>query len=115
MKKLVFLVAMISAFAANAACYGTGTYQTCTDNSGNSYSVNRIGDSTYMQGRNADTGSTWSQQTQRIGGSSFTTGRDADGNAWNSTTIQSPGGSTTYGTDSNGRSFTRTCNQFGCF
>lgn len=115
MKKFVLVVALTSAFAANAACYGTGTYQTCTDGSGNSYSVNRIGSNTYMEGQNPGTGSRWSQETQRIGNQSFTTGRDADGNTWNSTTYRTPGGSTTYGTDSNGRSFSRTCNQFGCF
>lgn len=115
MKIITCAVLLIASLSAQATCVGSGAISYCTDSSGNSYTVNRIGESTYMQGRNADTGSTWSQQTQRIGGSSFTTGRDADGNTWNSTTIKTPGGSSTSGTDSNGRSFTRTCNQFGCF
>lgn len=118
MKPSHILSIAVLALASNtvmASCYGTGTYQTCTDDSGNTYSVNRLGNNTYMEGRNPQTGSTWSQETYRSGNTSNTYGRDANGNSWSSSTYKNGNSTTTYGTDSNGRSFTRTCNQFGCF
>ena len=113
--KLLLLLLAAASFSAHANCVGSGSFQTCTDSSGNSYTVNRLGNSTYVQGNNSSTGSSWSQETHRTGNSSYTTGRDADGNSWNANTIRTPGGSYTTGRDSNGNSFSRTCNQFGCF
>lgn len=116
MKTIIAAAALLACFSASAACTGTGSYRFCTDDSGNSYNVNRIGNNTYVQGNNAQTGSNWSQETHRSGNYSNTTGRDSDGNSWNSTTYRSPSGTSfTTGTDSNGNSFSRTCNQFGCF
>lgn len=117
MKKfLVTAILMSASLSASANCFGSGNFYTCTDDSGNSYTVNKMGSSTYVQGNNAATGSSWSQETHRNGGTSQTYGRDADGNSWNSTTYKTPGGgSTTYGTDSNGNPFSRTCNRFGCY
>ena len=116
MKAVAIAALFLAAASAHATCTGSSSIYSCTDSSGNTYNVNRIGQSTYVQGHNSQTGSSWSQQTQRIGNSSFTTGRDADGNSWSANTIRTPGGgSMTYGSDRNGRSFTRTCNQFGCF
>ena len=88
---------------ATAACYGSSSYYTCNDSSGNSYSVQKYGNSTFMQGRNSRTGSSWSQNTQRYGGNSYTTGRSSNGNSWSSTTT--PYGS--YGRDSRGNSWSR--------
>jgi hypothetical protein len=35
---------------SSAACLGSGSFQTCYDNSGNSYSVQRFGNQTNMNG-----------------------------------------------------------------
>lgn len=115
MKSVIVTIALLACAAANAQCYGSGSFQRCTDSSGNTYNVNRAGGSTYMSGSNADTGSTWSQQTHRSGSSSSTYGRDSEGNSWSSNTYRTPSGSTTTTRDSSGNTTTRTCNQFGCF
>lgn len=120
-----------------AACVGTGSYRTCSDNQGNSYSVQRYGSTTYLQGHNSNTGSSWNQSSQRIGNGTYHSGRDAQGNAWSGTSQQignttfnsgydSDGnsysgttqriGNSTYssGYDSDGNYSSRTCSQFGC-
>jgi len=123
---------------AYAGCVGTSTYKTCTDSTGNTYTTQRIGNSSYTSGYNAQTGSSWNQSSQRIGNSSYTTGRDASGNSWNSTTQRIGNSTHQYGTDSNGNSFSgqsqkigtsthysgrdsqgnsysKTCNAYGCY
>lgn len=124
--------------SAQAACYGSYSYKTCTDSNGNSYSVQKYGNTTQVNGYNAQTGNSWNQTTNRIGNSSYTTGQDADGNSWtqnsrsvgNTTyqdgydsdgrsyngTIRNNGSSRTYqGTDSDGNYYHKTCNAYGCY
>ncbi len=116
MKKLFLAVATLAAtpLAAHAACFGSGNFQTCNDNSGNSYTVNRYGNSTHMNGMSAD-GDSWSQDSHRFGNTTVTDGIDADGNSWNMQQHSLGGGMNTYsGTDSNGNFFSGTCTQFGC-
>jgi hypothetical protein len=97
----------------SAACLGSGSLQTCYDNSGNSYSVQRFGNQTNVNGYNAQTGSTWSQHTTTMGNTTFHNGV-TNGNSWNMTD-QRLGNTRMYsGTNSGGRSFFYTCNQFGC-
>lgn len=117
MKRLIILAGILlgTASAANANCFGSGSFYTCSDSSGNSYTVNKSGNSTTVNGYNAETGSSWNQNTYRSGNTSSTYGTAADGSSWSSQTYRTPGGSTTYGTDSKGNSFSRTCNQFGCY
>jgi hypothetical protein len=98
----------------SAACVGTDLFQNCTDNSGNSYSVRRFGNSTQMDGYNSNTGSSWSQNSRSIGGTTFHNGTDADGNSWNSTTRRIGGSTFHSGADSDGNSFSKTCTHFGC-
>ncbi len=107
------LTIILLAAPAMAMCTGSGNFRTCRDNSGNNYSVNQIGNSTYMRGNNYQTGSQWSQNSQVIGNSVYHRG-NTNGNAWNATQQQI--GNTTYyrGTDANGRSFNYTCNRYGC-
>lgn len=97
-----------------SSCFGSSSYQNCTDATGNTYSTLRIGNSSFTDGYNSQTGSTWNQSTQRIGDTSFTTGTDSEGNVWNSTSQTI--GDTTFqsGTDSEGNSFSRVCNEYGC-
>jgi hypothetical protein len=114
MKKALFIA--ISAFAAvtaNANCYGTGTFRTCTDVSGNSYNVQRYGNTTNMQGYNAQTGSTWTQNSQTYANTTQIQG-NTNGNSWNQTIHALPGMTIQSGTDSRGNSFNRTCTAFGC-
>lgn len=115
MKLIVFIFIALISTDAFAYCSGGMGFYNCRDNAGNSYSVNQIGDTTYMRGSNATTGNSWNQTTNRIGGTSFTNGRDAQGNSWRSSTQTIGGTSFTTGTDSSGNSFRRTCNQFGCY
>jgi hypothetical protein len=115
MKRIILLAALLGAtLTANASCFGSGSMQTCTDSSGNSYNVQRYGNTTSVQGYNANTGSTWSQTSNTYGNTTSTYGSAANGNTWNSTTYSTPGMTQQYGTDSNGRSFQRTCTQYGC-
>jgi hypothetical protein len=98
-----------------SSCYGTSALRICTDASGNTYTTQRIGDLSYTDGHNAQTGSSWNQSTQRIGDMSFTTGTDADGDSWNSTTQRIGDTTFQYGTNSEGESFSSSCNEHGCY
>ena len=118
MKKMisVFAVpfaALAFSASASAACYGTGSFQNCYDsNTGNSYNVQRFGNTTRMNGYNAGTGSTWNQTSQTFGNTTYHRGTAANGNSWNSTQRQI-GGTTYYsGTDSRGNSFNCSKSQY---
>lgn len=116
MKKLFIAATLIvSSVAVNATCFGSEAFKTCTDDSGNTYNVQKYGNTTNVQGTNAATGSNWSQTSNTYGNTTQTNGTAANGNSWNSTTNSSPGMTQTYGTDSNGNSFSKTCTQAGCF
>ena len=73
--------------------------------SGNSYNVNKIGNSTYVQGNNLGTGSSWSQTSTKVGNSTITHGVDKDGNSWNSTSTKIGNTVHTSGFNSDGSSF----------
>lgn len=99
--------------SVQASCIGTDALKTCTDNSGNSYTVSRMGNATNVQGYSANGGS-WNQSTQAIGNTAYTHGTASNGASWNQTTQgNGMGGMTTYGTDSRGNSFHRTCDRYG--
>lgn len=100
--------------AASAQCIGSGSLYTCSDSSGNSYTVNRLGSMTMMSGSNAATGSQWSQTSSQLGNTTYINGQ-TNGRAWNNTITTMPGMTMQSGTDSRGRSFTKTCNAYGCF
>lgn len=105
---------MAGSALAQSTCTGTGAYRTCTDlRNGNSYQVNRIGNTTNLNGYNANTGSSWNATTTRIGNSSFTNGTSSDGQAWNATTNRVGNSTFTNGTDSRGRSFNSTTTKIG--
>jgi hypothetical protein len=111
---------LIAAFAAlpslvSANCIGSGSFYTCNDASGNSYTVQRYGNTTSVQGYNSQTGSTWSQDSHSYGNTTQTYGRSATGDSWNSTTIRTPGMSNTFGMDAQGNSFSSTCTSSGCW
>ena len=88
MRQVGFAAAIATIFAVNAAsatCYGTVTFQNCDDNSGNSYTINRFGDTTMMTGGNAQTGSSGSQNSTTLGDNTFHNDRASTSNLWNST------------------------------
>lgn len=114
MKKIMLLALLCIPSAANAGCFGSPGFQTCTDSSGNSYTVNRIGNSTYVQGRNAQ-GESWSQDSQTIGNTTYHNGRAADGGSWNLQDTNIGGTRMITGHDSNGNSVNTYCGPAGCF
>jgi transcriptional regulator with XRE-family HTH domain len=98
---------------AVASCYGSDSFQTCTDESGNTYNVQRFGNTTHMQGSNSD-GSIWSQQSTTMGNSTLHTGTAADGGNWNMQQYRSGSGTSYTGTDSDGNSINSYCTKYGC-
>lgn len=108
MKKYALILIALTPILTNAACVGTETSQTCTDDSGNMYTVSRLGNQTIVQGSNAQTGNTWSQTSTHLGNSTYTSGFNADGDSWNSTSTRSGNTVIQSGTDSDGNPFTNT-------
>lgn len=111
----IYLVAAFlaaSALSANATCYGSGSFQTCHDSSGNSYSVQRYGNTTYMQGSNPN-GTQWNQTSQTLGNTTYHDGTTANGNSWNGNTMSIGSSQFHSGTDSRGNSYNRTCTRIG--
>lgn len=106
MKKWILALGLVAAAGmAQASCIGSSSFSSCTDDRGNNYDVSRFGNTTYVQGRNSGTGSTWSQTSQSVGSTTFHSGTASDGRSWSGTT-QSSGGTNYYsGTDSRGNSY----------
>jgi hypothetical protein len=110
---LVVAIIAIAPSAADAACFGSQGFQTCYDGSGNSYTVQRYGNTTQLNGYAAD-GTVWSQNSQTFGGTTFHNGYTSNGGNWSMTQQQLGGGFQSFnGFDSSGRSFNRTCDSFG--
>lgn len=115
MKYFILLISVFLSINALAQCYGSDSYKTCHDNNGNTYSVQKFGNTISVQGQNNQTRSSWNQSTTKVGNSTFTNGTSANGNSWNSTTNKFGDNTLTTGTDSDGNSFSSTCNQYGCY
>lgn len=117
MKKIILATAaLLISFSAFSQCIGTKEMSTCFDNNGNTYQVNRMGNSTYVQGHNSQTGTSWSQQTQTFGNQTTTTGRAANGQTWTQNRTDFGGGNySVSGRNSQGQNYQQTCNQFGCY
>lgn len=106
MKKFIIgcVVLMLSS-PLIAQCLGTDSMRTCYDANGNSYQVNKIGNTTSVYGSGTD-GSSWSQHSTTVGSTTYHDGTAANGNSWNSTQTQLGGGIQSWsGTDSRGESF----------
>lgn len=115
MNKLFYVVAIILTLSgiSDANCTGSSSYSTCYDQSGNTYTVTRMGNTTTVQG-SASNGNQWSQTSSTYGNTTTTTGTAANGNSWNSSTYTYSNGSTqTQGTDSRGQYFSKTCDSRG--
>lgn len=97
-----------------ASCFGSGTMQTCTDDSGNSYTTQRFGNQSITNGYNANTGSNWSQNSITSGNNTFTNGTAANGNPWSATETRMGNSRSISGVDSRGNSFSAFCTPAGC-
>lgn len=82
MRIAIAFACALFASSASAACFGLSSFQTCSDSSGNRYTVNRMGNTTYMRGNNYNTGSSWSQRSTTLGGTTLHNGYDSNGNSW---------------------------------
>ncbi len=112
-KALYFVALMTLSLSSAAACYGAANSYNCNDAIGNSYNVQKYGNTTNMQGHNAGTGSNWSQNSQTYGNTTQIQGQ-ANGRAWNETIQTMPGMTTYSGTNSQGQSYIKTCTAYGC-
>jgi hypothetical protein len=110
-----YLAAALLALSANASaqCLGTGNLKTCYDGSGNSYTVNKMGNTTFVNGSNSN--GTWSSTSTKMGNTVFQNGTDIDGNSWNQTIYSTPSGTSIFGTNSDGEPVSSHCNAFGCY
>lgn len=116
--KRPFLALVLLACASPAAfaqCFGSGSFQTCSDPSGNTYNVQRFGNTTNVQGYNPSTGSSWSQNSNTMGNTTFHNGTSASGDSWNGTSTRIGGTTFNSGTDSGGNHYQSTCNRYGCY
>jgi hypothetical protein len=111
----VLTLAMVTPCWAQSSCVGSASLKTCTDDSGNSYTVSKFGNTTNVLGSSAGTGSTWSQTSSTFGNTTYTNGVAANGQLWNQTTSSIGHSTYTYGTDANGKPFSKTCTQFGSY
>jgi hypothetical protein len=111
---LALSVLLMSSSLAFAGCYGSDSFYTCNDTTGNRYTVQKFGNQTTVRGFNSDTGSTWSQNSTRLGNTTYTKGFDADGNSWNMQQRRIGNSTYTSGFDSDGNYFSQTCGAFGC-
>jgi hypothetical protein len=91
-----------------AGCIGTGSLKTCYGSDGNTYTVNKVGSTTYMNGYNAYTGSTWSQRSTTLGSTTYHSGI-ANGRSWNMTQQRIGSGNSFFGTNSWGKSINSNC------
>ena len=112
---LILLLIAITPGDALAACLGTGQFQNCYENvNGNTYSVQRMGNTTYLNGSNSATGTNWRQTSTSFGNTTFHNG-SVNGNNWNMTDQRIGNTRILSGNDSQGHYFNYTCNQFGCY
>lgn len=93
MRLIWFATAAIFTLAGNAqaACFGSQAMSTCTDDSGNTYNVQRYGNTTQVQGSNPYTGNMWNQTNQTYGNTTYQTGNSSNGNSWNQAIQSMPG------------------------
>lgn len=84
MKKfVVFLLATaFVAPAVHATCVGSQALSNCWDDNGNNYTVQRMGNMTYVDGSNSRTGSQWSETVQHYGDTAYINGTDKRGRSW---------------------------------
>lgn len=114
MIKILATLLVLVPSTAFAACFGGNTFKTCYDSNGNNYTVNRMGNSTYMQGYNAQTGSSWTQNSQTLGNTTYHNGT-TNGRSWNMQQQQFGNGQTFSGTNSYGQHFNKTCWNGNCY
>ena len=115
MRRMFTTIALaLAAPAAFAGCFGTGSFKTCMDDRGNTYNVQRYGNTTHLDGYNSN-GSHWSQDSNTIGDTTYHNGYSAEGQNWNGTSTRIGDSTFHSGTDSGGNYYQSTCNDYGCY
>lgn len=99
---------------ASAMCFGTGNFRNCTDNAGNSYNVNRFGNTTMVNGYNSQTGSNWHETANTFGNTTTINGNASNGANWNENINHFGAVTTINGMNSRGGSFNKVCTAYGC-
>lgn len=84
-KLTVAVLNMVVSWSTSAACYGTDTFKTCTDNSGSTY----YGNITSVQDYYPQAGSNRSQTSNTYEDATQTNDTATDRQSWNSTTTTS--------------------------
>ena len=112
---LLATVFVVFGSPAFAACVGTSNFYRCNDASGNQYTVNRMGNTTTVQGSNPNTGSQWNQTSNTFGNMTMTQGQ-TNGRPWNETqTNLGNGFGIVNGTNSRGKPYSYNCAPYtGC-
>lgn len=83
---IIVLAIGIAPCSAFANCFGSDAFSTCYDyGTGNTYNIQRYGNQTHMNGYNAQTGSSWSQDSYNYGTTTQHYGTDSNGNSWSTT------------------------------
>ena len=110
---LAVVVASMLSANVSAQCIGYGAMKSCSDSYGNNYTVNKMGNTTFVNGSNSR--GTWSSTSIKMGNTVLQNGTDIDGNSWNQTIYSQPGSMSVFGTDSDGGSVGTVCDEFGCY
>jgi hypothetical protein len=111
---VAILASVLLSAPASANCIGGPYLQTCNDSSGNSYTVNRMGNTTTVNGYNPQTGSNWNETATTYGNTTTINGTAANGQSWNENiTNYGNGNRMISGYDSNGNSFSKYCTPYG--
>ena len=114
MKNILTLLLVSMSFGVGAQCIGTNALSTCYDNNGNTYTVNRMGNMTTVNGSSSN-GSSWSQTSNTVGNTTYSNGTASNGQSWNETqTNLGNGNRMVSGTNSQGQYYSQNCNQYGC-
>ncbi|MEM5449531.1 MULTISPECIES: hypothetical protein [Paraburkholderia] len=119
MKRVALSLIIFGAFTAPAAfakCWGNDAFQNCVDESGNSYTVQRFGNTSTVNGYQQKLpGEAWEQTGASIGDTTFITGQAADGSTWTETITNYGNGTRTIsGMDGKGLVYNKYCTVSGC-
>lgn len=112
---LCLVAGVLSCTVASAACYGSRSFQTCSDDPGRSEDVRRQGDAMPYRDGTPPAGTGRAPLAPAPGDARTRQGAAANGGAGGGTSQNY--GDTTYrqGIDNRGRYYNRTCTATGCF
>lgn len=97
-----------------AGCVGSTSIKTCTDGLGNAYTIQRLGDVTFVTGFNERTGEGFSEAARRFGDIVVTGGEDGGRTSTSTWSKVGPNMHARSGTDPDGRRFEHFRSTDGC-